>query len=56
MKYRGLKESIQISGKLVRKAGKNGDICTVIKRYKGCDIVVEFAHRQSRIDVVTIVQ
>ncbi len=42
------------TGKLVRKAEKNGSICTIIKRYKECDIVVEFAYRQNRIDVITV--
>lgn len=42
------------TGKLIRKAEKNGNICTVIKRFKDCDIVVEFAYRQDRINIVTI--
>ncbi|MEE8402827.1 MAG: hypothetical protein V3R93_03655 [Candidatus Hydrothermarchaeaceae archaeon] len=42
------------TGKLVRKGEKNGNISTVVKKYKGREITVEFAYRAGHIDVVTV--
>lgn len=42
------------TGKLVKKAEKNGNISTVVKKYKNREIIVEFAYRAGNIDVVTV--